>query len=312
MLRTTRNVAARVAFIPRRLSHTHYTPITPVQPPHMNPQKKARLDAWKKHVAEVMKQSGQAHEEKVELKYDENGRILNPPLPPYVPTPQHKRKLEARAAKKARQEINVPGHEKPVASIPAPGAVPGYRGTVPPFVRIDHKQLPDYKPPSSAVDYDALAKQEQEGVSGEQQEQPAILDAVSANPLTREVELNGPDKFAIVDINASQFKVLKGDRVMVNYMAKAEIGQKLEFDRVLLVGTRDYTLLGLPTVAQAKVVATVEQHTQLAKVIVFKKKRRKGYQRTYGHRDWVTILHIDDVIAPDAAATEANKVVIPQ
>lgn len=66
---------------------------------------------------------------------------------------------------------------------------------------------------------------------------------------------------------------------------------------MLLVGTQDYTCIGRPTVSSAKVLATVEEHTQTEKSLIFKKRRRKGNsQRHQGHRQWVTVLKIDRVL----------------
>ena len=63
----------------------------------------------------------------------------------------------------------------------------------------------------------------------------------------------------------------------------------------MLVGTQDYTAVGRPYVETAKVVATVEEQIKTQKVIVFKKKRRKGYQKNQGHRQNVTVLRVEAI-----------------
>lgn len=74
-----------------------------------------------------------------------------------------------------------------------------------------------------------------------------------------------------------------------------EVGQQLELDEVLLVGTQDYTTVGRPVVQRAKVLATVEENSQTEKTLIFKMRRRKDSQRHRGHRQWVTILRIDKI-----------------
>lgn len=80
----------------------------------------------------------------------------------------------------------------------------------------------------------------------------------------------------------------------------APIGTQIVMTNVLLAATRDFTLVGRPVVSNARVIATVEEHTITQKVIVFKKKRRKTAKKHTGFRHQVTILRVDDVILPDA------------
>ena len=107
--------------------------------------------------------------------------------------------------------------------------------------------------------------------------------------------------FAIIDVNGAQHKVTKDDQIMVNHLRDVEVGEKLAFEHVYLVAGRDFTVLGKPWVPNVQVVATVEQHTLLAPVTVWKHKRRTGYRKLNRSRDHVTILRIDDLIV-DAAA----------
>eukprot|EP00457_Paulinella_chromatophora_P012156 gb/GEZN01012345.1/.p1 GENE.gb/GEZN01012345.1/~~gb/GEZN01012345.1/.p1 ORF type:complete len:298 (-),score=54.52 gb/GEZN01012345.1/:26-919(-) len=117
------------------------------------------------------------------------------------------------------------------------------------------------------------------------------------------------DIFAIVSISTVQHKVMKGDIIMVDKILGADLNTQLTFDRVLMLGTRSWTLLGRPFISNCYVKATVEEQTKLAKVLVFKKKRRKRYHRTHGHRTDVTILRIDEVSAGER--TEEEELLSP-
>ena len=86
-------------------------------------------------------------------------------------------------------------------------------------------------------------------------------------------------------VKGNQFKVAKDDRVMLESLGEGfHVGQQLVFDEVLMVGTQDFTSIGRPTVANAKVYATLEEISRSEKVIVFKKRRRKTYQKSQGHK----------------------------
>lgn len=103
--------------------------------------------------------------------------------------------------------------------------------------------------------------------------------------------------YAIVDIAGQQFKVEAGMTIFVNRLA-AEKGASVEFDKVLLVDADGQVKLGAPYVDGAKVTATVLDDTcKGKKVLVFKKKRRKGYRRKNGHRQYFTKVLIKEVVA---------------
>ena len=104
--------------------------------------------------------------------------------------------------------------------------------------------------------------------------------------------------YAVVDVGGSQVKVQEGDRIRVSLL-KAEAGEKVTLDRVLLVSRDGETLVGSPRVANAAVDASVLRHGRDKKIIVFKMKRRKGYRRKNGHRQPFTELQIDGIsVAP--------------
>ena len=97
--------------------------------------------------------------------------------------------------------------------------------------------------------------------------------------------------YAIVEIGGKQFKVAEGDRLYVPRL-KDDVGADVTFDRVLLVSGDDGVTVGAPTVGGASVSAEVLDHVKGDKVIVFKKKRRKGYRVKNGHRQPYTHIKI--------------------
>ena len=104
--------------------------------------------------------------------------------------------------------------------------------------------------------------------------------------------------YAIVEINGQQFKAEEGKRLFVHHIQDAENGATVEFDKVLLVDNEGTVTVGTPTVDGAKVVCEVKSSLVKGdKVIVFKKRRRKGYRRKNGHRQQFTELTIKQVIA---------------
>ena len=106
----------------------------------------------------------------------------------------------------------------------------------------------------------------------------------------------GRKMFAIVNIAGEQLKVTKDQELYVNRL-NSEEGAKLNFDEVLLVSDDKKVSVGTPLVAKASVSATVVEHLKGDKVIVFKKKRRKGYQKKNGHRQSLTKIKIDSISA---------------
>ncbi|MGL5683889.1 MAG: 50S ribosomal protein L21 [Marinifilaceae bacterium] len=102
--------------------------------------------------------------------------------------------------------------------------------------------------------------------------------------------------YAIVEIAGQQFKVEANKKVYVHRLA-AEEGAQVEFDKVLLVDNAGAINVGTPTVAGAKVTAKVLAHVKADKVIVFKKKRRKGYAKKNGHRQCMTQILVEAINA---------------
>ena len=115
--------------------------------------------------------------------------------------------------------------------------------------------------------------------------------------------------YAIVEIAGQQFKVSKDQKVFVHRLATEE-GSKVSFDKVLLLDDNGNITLGAPAIEGASVEAKVLQHLKGDKVIVFKKKRRKGYKKRNGHRQYLTQIVIEgiSVSAPKKAAAKKETV----
>ena len=100
--------------------------------------------------------------------------------------------------------------------------------------------------------------------------------------------------YAIVEIAGQQFKVEKNDDIFVHRL-EAEPGTKIDFDQVLLLDNDGQVTVGQPVVKGSLVSGTVVDHVRGDKVVVFKKKRRKGYQKESGHRQDFSKVHIEDI-----------------
>ncbi|KAB2029521.1 hypothetical protein ES319_D05G169700v1 [Gossypium barbadense] len=96
-------------------------------------------------------------------------------------------------------------------------------------------------------------------------------------------------------IGSHQFKVSNGDSIFTERLKFCEVNDKLILNKVLLLGSPTQTIIGRPILPDAAVHAVVEEHALDAKVIIFKKKRRKNYRRTKGHRQELTKLRITDI-----------------
>ena len=105
--------------------------------------------------------------------------------------------------------------------------------------------------------------------------------------------------YAIVEIAGQQFKVAKDQKVFVHRL-EAKEGQKVTFDKVLLLDEEGKITVGAPAIEGAAVEAKVLQHLKGDKVIVFKKKRRKGFQKKNGHRQYLTEIQIASIVASGA------------
>lgn len=126
--------------------------------------------------------------------------------------------------------------------------------------------------------------------------------------------------YAIVDIAGQQFKVKAGQKLKVHRL-EAEEGKHVELGNVLLVSNGSTVNVGTPTVDGARIAAKVLSHGKGDKVLVFKKKRRKGYKKMNGHRQYLTELWIESILGKGekfdaskstAPAPKAAKVAEPK
>jgi large subunit ribosomal protein L21 len=111
--------------------------------------------------------------------------------------------------------------------------------------------------------------------------------------------------FAVIQSGGKQYKVAENDVIKVEKLA-AEVGAGIDLDRVLMIGGEGAPTIGTPLVAGALVTAEVLEQTRADKIIVFKKKRRKGYRRRLGHRQDLTVLRITGISA-DGTKKPAKK-----
>ena len=102
--------------------------------------------------------------------------------------------------------------------------------------------------------------------------------------------------YAIVEIAGQQFKVAKDQKVYVHRLPEAE-GSKVTFDKVMLIEDKGNVTIGAPAIEGAGVTAKVLGHLKGDKVIVFKKKRRKGYKKKNGHRQYLSEIQIESIAA---------------
>ena len=100
--------------------------------------------------------------------------------------------------------------------------------------------------------------------------------------------------YAVIETGGKQYRVNQGDVIKVEKLT-ADVGEKVDFDRVLLVGEGSDVKVGSPVVDGASVSGTVVEQDRGRKIIVFKMKRRKGYRRKQGHRQDYTGVQIDKI-----------------
>jgi len=101
--------------------------------------------------------------------------------------------------------------------------------------------------------------------------------------------------YAVVTIAGQQFKVKKDEQLLTPKLS-GEPGDAMEFETVLLIADEENVKVGTPTVTGAVVKATIVAHTRGKKIVVFKKKRRKGYRVKNGHRQDYTKIKINEII----------------
>jgi large subunit ribosomal protein L21 len=102
--------------------------------------------------------------------------------------------------------------------------------------------------------------------------------------------------YAVLETGSKQYRVSAGDRLEIERLP-IEAGKPVTFDRVLLVNNDGKVSVGSPTVASATVEADVVEHIRGVKTTAFKMKRRKGYHKTIGHRQELTVVKIKEIKA---------------
>ncbi|WP_440879853.1 50S ribosomal protein L21 [Tenacibaculum sp. C7A-26P2] len=112
--------------------------------------------------------------------------------------------------------------------------------------------------------------------------------------------------YAIVEIAGQQFKVAKDQKVYVHRLQEAE-GSKVTFDKVMLIEESGSITVGAPAIEGAGVTAKILGHLKGDKVIVFKKKRRKGYKKKNGHRQYLTEIQIEAIASSGVKKAVAKK-----
>jgi len=112
--------------------------------------------------------------------------------------------------------------------------------------------------------------------------------------------------YAIVEIAGQQFKVAKDQKVFVHRLSEEE-GSKVNFDNVLLLDNGGQVQIGAPAIDGAQVSAKILRHLKGDKVIVFKKKRRKGYKKKNGHRQYLSEIQIESIVTSGAKKKEAKE-----
>jgi large subunit ribosomal protein L21 len=101
--------------------------------------------------------------------------------------------------------------------------------------------------------------------------------------------------YAVIQTGGKQYRVSQGDLVTVEKL-EGTAGDRVEIDSVLMIGAGAQVTIGQPYLAQARVVGTIVRQDRGPKIIIYKHKRRKGYQKKQGHRQWQTLVRVSDIV----------------
>lgn len=112
--------------------------------------------------------------------------------------------------------------------------------------------------------------------------------------------------FAVIKTGGKQYKVSAGDILKIERLT-GDAGHKIDFQDVFMIGDDKSVKVGTPTVAKAVVKATVLEQARGDKIIVYKKKRRQGYDRKNGHRQDLSVIHIDELIDGGKSLAKAER-----
>lgn len=111
--------------------------------------------------------------------------------------------------------------------------------------------------------------------------------------------------FAVIKTGGKQYRVVENDVITVEKLA-GEAGDQVVFDNVLLVGNGEDTTVGAPIIDGASVAGEIVDQTRGKKLIIFKKKRRKNYRRTQGHRQYLSTVRITEILTEGAKPSKAK------
>ncbi|KAF2541368.1 hypothetical protein F2Q70_00034184 [Brassica cretica] len=164
------------------------------------------------------------------------------------------------------------------------------------FLWYSRSQGRQFASKSNGTDESSEGEDEEE-MEVEREYSPAEIGYKVMGPLKSSERLFKPYEpvFAVVQIGSHQFKVSNGDSIFTEKLKFCDINDKLTLTKVLLLGSASQTIIGRPILPDATVHAVVEEHALDEKVLIFKKKRRKNYRRTTGHRQELTKLRITDI-----------------
>lgn len=143
-----------------------------------------------------------------------------------------------------------------------------------------------------SLSYSSPIPQQQQQNLQSDEELTKLIPILNPNTNVPKIE---EDCFAIVHLSGKQQKVCADDVILTEKLVHASTGDIIRLDKVLLIGTKTSTIIGTPRVQDAFVMAEVQEQTKAEKIVIFKKKRRKGYQRRRGFRPHITVLKILDV-----------------
>ena len=113
--------------------------------------------------------------------------------------------------------------------------------------------------------------------------------------------------YAIINISGKQYKATSGARIRIPKQ-DGETGTSLTFDKVLLINDGKNTEVGEPILKGASVTGTIIEHGRNKKILVYKKKRRKGYQRKNGHRQWFTEIEFGTIMAGKSKSVKEKAI----
>ena len=112
--------------------------------------------------------------------------------------------------------------------------------------------------------------------------------------------------FAVIKTGGKQYKVSAGDILKIERLT-GDAGQKIDFQEVFMLGDEKTAKIGTPNVDKAVVKATLLEQARGDKIIVYKKKRRQGYDRKNGHRQDLTVIHIDEIVEGGKSLAKAER-----